>query len=899
VLKAQRPISSTNSNLQTTTYTYPGPTTTISDPYGNEKTVVTDLNGWLRRTTDAYGYQVTLGYDAAGSKTSVTDNQSNTLWTGIYAYGVSAFLTNATDIDMGAWSYTVDALGERTGWTDAKGQTFSMTYDGLSRPQTRTEPDLFTQWTWGSSASSHNIGNLASVCTGTGTNPTNCTSTPGYAEAETYDSLGRLSQRAITVPVSGAATTFTYSFGYNSTTGFLNTLTYPTSTSGYAFELQYGYQNGYLESITDISDSPNVTVWTANCANAAGQITQETLGSGILTQRTYDADTYWLGSIQSGVATASCSSPPSSAAVKNLGFAYDEMGDVTQRQDNNLGLTENIYYDDDYRLSYTELGSTENLSISYGATGNITSRSDIAGGASWTYSSSHVHQVTQAGSSSYAYGYDANGNMTSRQGQTITWSSYNYPTAISAGSGSTAESVNLYYGPDRQRWYQYYSGNSTTEGTYYIGGLLEMVNNGSVTNYRHYIYAGGEPVSVYSRQSNGTNTFYYTLSDHQGSVSAITNSSAGVVVNESFTPYGNRRNPTTWSGADSNQDLETSAGITRQGYTFQTQLGLWMGMNHMNGRVQDSLIGRFMSADPFIQDPTNPQDYNRYSYVNDNPVSSTDPTGFDCAGAWCPPVTVPVNATPIGDPDYCDLCSGFFPWPNPDNPQAGAGYFDFFDPQGLSSPPAGGGMLWSPPTGVPSASAQQAAAAIQTVMITAQYPSLLEYLEALAAQAAIASEDALVDANEWWARQPKSQCSGWGAATRCIPIRRLVGSPMAVVVPGGPLTLYRGVPSTSPAFQNALNGLAIPRGGPASMLEHIGFETQSSFTSWTSDWEVAFEKGTGGYTTSGVVLQYDFGPGTVTPANSVYPYAEEIFGESEFLATGPVSGAIPFEVVAP
>jgi RHS repeat-associated protein len=49
---------------------------------------------------------------------------------------------------------------------------------------------------------------------------------------------------------------------------------------------------------------------------------------------------------------------------------------------------------------------------------------------------------------------------------------------------------------------------------------------------------------------------------------------------------------------------------------------------HLNGRVYDPLIGKFLSGDPFIAEPTNGQNYNRYSYVLNNPTNSTDPTGF-------------------------------------------------------------------------------------------------------------------------------------------------------------------------------------------------------------------------------------------------------------------------------
>lgn len=226
------------------------------------------------------------------------------------------------------------------------------------------------------------------------------------------------------------------------------------------------------------------------------------------------------------------------------------------------------------------------------------------------------------------YSYDANGNAYSRQGSAITWSSYNYPTTVNAGSGSTAETVAFSYGPDRQRWQQMYTGNSTQETTNYIGGLMEVVANGSATDYRHYINVGSEQVAVYSRKSNGTNTLSYLLSDHQASVASITNSSGGVVVGESFTAFGSRRNPSTWSGAPSNSDLTTIAGITREGYTFQSALGLWMGMNHMNGRVEDAITGRMLSADPNVPHPTSSQDYNRLSYVDNNPVTLSDPSGF-------------------------------------------------------------------------------------------------------------------------------------------------------------------------------------------------------------------------------------------------------------------------------
>jgi RHS repeat-associated protein len=607
----QRPISQNDSTLQSTSYAYDGDTATVTDPNGHTRTLIHDVNGWLRETEDALGYKVTLGYDAVGNRTKVTDNSGNTLWSGTYDYPVAPFLIGSTDVDTGTWGYTVDALGELTAWTDAKNQHFSMTYDALSRPHTRTEPDLFTQWTWGSSAASHNIGKLASVCTGTGS----ACSSSYYSENETYDSLGRPYQRSIAIPTMG---TYTYTWQYNSTTGFLDTLTYPVSTSGQALKLKYAYQNGILQSITDTLDSPNVTVWQADSQNPAGQITQETLGNSLVTTRAYDAVTHWLSSVESG--------PGGGSSIQNQGFLYDEVGNVTQRQENNLGLSENFYYDSDNRLSYSTLNGTQNLSLNYNGMGNITSRSDVASGASWTYDPVHVHQVTEAGSNAYQYVYDANGNVTSRQGSSISWTSYNYPTLIN--DSATGESVSFVYGPDRSPWFEETQGPSSTELAYHVGGLMDIVVAGGSTTTRDFIYAGNEPVAV-DVPGSGASGFHYFQTDEQGSITEITNSSGQLSVNESFAAFGARRDPATWSGSPTAAQLTTIEGITRHGYTFQDVLGSQMGLNQMVGRVEDAITGRFLSADPTIPDPTDPQSYNRYSYTINNPLTYTDPTGFD------------------------------------------------------------------------------------------------------------------------------------------------------------------------------------------------------------------------------------------------------------------------------
>jgi YD repeat-containing protein len=269
VIQAQRPISASNSAVQTTTYQYQGRTTVVTDAEGKTTTKITDVNGWLRRSQDMNGYYQNFGYDAFGSLKSVTDSQSNTLFQSTYAYGLQPFQTSTFDMDLGSWGYTPNALGEVMAYTDNKGISFTASYDALSRPLTRTEPDNTTAWTWGNNAGLHNIGQLQSV-----------TSITGTTENYSYDAIGRLSQRDITAD----GTTYSYSSSYNSL-GLPDTLTYPTSTSGYRLKLQYLYQNGILQKVKDFNAS--TIFWQANAMNSRGQITQAQLGNGIVANRNY------------------------------------------------------------------------------------------------------------------------------------------------------------------------------------------------------------------------------------------------------------------------------------------------------------------------------------------------------------------------------------------------------------------------------------------------------------------------------------------------------------------------------------------------------------------------------------------------------------------------------------
>jgi RHS repeat-associated protein len=110
--------------------------------------------------------------------------------------------------------------------------------------------------------------------------------------------------------------------------------------------------------------------------------------------------------------------------------------------------------------------------------------------------------------------------------------------------------------------------------------------------------------------------------DHLGSVAVITNEAGAVVERLAYDAWGKRRFP---NGAD--DPAGSIESQTTRGFTGHEQLDD-VALVHMNGRVYDPLLGRMISADPTVPDPLNAQAWNRYSYVGNDPLAFTDPSGF-------------------------------------------------------------------------------------------------------------------------------------------------------------------------------------------------------------------------------------------------------------------------------
>ncbi|WP_157981259.1 RHS repeat domain-containing protein [Aliidiomarina iranensis] len=133
----------------------------------------------------------------------------------------------------------------------------------------------------------------------------------------------------------------------------------------------------------------------------------------------------------------------------------------------------------------------------------------------------------------------------------------------------------------------------------------------------------------------------------------ITDDAGQVEEKLSFDAFGKRRAVLKSNNQAVNFTLASILSLTHKGYTGHEQVD-HASVVQMGGRIYDAHIGRFLQADPFVQSPSNSQNFNRYSYVLNNPLSYTDPSGYlfkklnKILGKFAPIVSIAIMLIPGG-----------------------------------------------------------------------------------------------------------------------------------------------------------------------------------------------------------------------------------------------------------
>lgn len=181
-----------------------------------------------------------------------------------------------------------------------------------------------------------------------------------------------------------------------------------------------------------------------------------------------------------------------------------------------------------------------------------------------------------------------------------------------------------YYGNADRVKMQLKKNNSDQPIRYYIDGQYEL--DSGIAGTKEKLYIGGNyytAVAVLVKEGTGAWNLYFICRDYLGSITHITDVNGTLKQELSYDAWGRLRNPANQQlySADSQPTL-----FLGRGYTGHEHLNEF-GLINMNARLYDPVLGRFLSPDPYVQNPSSTQNLNRYSYCLNNPLRYNDPNG--------------------------------------------------------------------------------------------------------------------------------------------------------------------------------------------------------------------------------------------------------------------------------
>jgi RHS repeat-associated protein len=302
---------------------------------------------------------------------------------------------------------------------------------------------------------------------------------------------------------------------------------------------------------------------------------------------TEQPDVNWAPNAQMGLDSWNLNPALQQATTLTINYVYDPLNRLTEAN--------YLETDDYYHYAYDAVGNRETLQKS--VLGFVTND---------TYVYDDANRLTSANDVTYAW--DNNGNL-KKDG--VNAYEYDFANRLvktcqdtsSNGICDTGETVlaSYVYNGLNDRLRETVNGVTTTFTMDLNAGLTQALSDGTNT----YIYGNGRIA-----QAAGAGTEYF-LGDALGSVRQMTNTSSAITYAKAYDPYGV---VTTTSGASQ----------TAYGYTGEFTSN---NLVYLRARMYAPYLNQFIQPDTIVPDPYMPADWNKYTYVRDNPINFTDPTG--------------------------------------------------------------------------------------------------------------------------------------------------------------------------------------------------------------------------------------------------------------------------------
>ncbi|WP_052744899.1 RHS repeat-associated core domain-containing protein [Micromonospora sp. HK10] len=615
-----------------TTTSYGGNWVAEDPPAGDTATMtVFDADGRTVELRQFTGGAPTGGYDAtrytytrAGQLATVTDPAGN-VWR--HSYDLRGRETRTEDPDTGTRLTTFDDGDRVLSTTDSRGRTLAYTYDELDRKTAMfdgsTAGTKLAEWTYDTLAGGK----------GLPTGSTRYAAGRAYQnEVYGYDAAGRPTGSTITIPSeeTGLGGTYRTRVTYNAADQ-VTAMLLPKVGDIPSETLQYGYDTG-LGLATTLRTA---TAWYV-AASAYTELSETrsyslgASGSQVVRDFTYELGTRRLASAVTRTRTTS------ETVQSDVRYTYDPAGNVTRIADQATG--DRQCFTSDYLRRLTEAWTpsgddcatapaTTGLggpapywhSYRYDKVGNRLSEVQHAAGGDITRGYAYpaagsdqphtLRSVTTTGpggSRTDSYGYDSDGNTTTRTvagaGQTLTWDAEGRLASVTEGGRTTS----YLYDADGNRLIR----RDPTGTTVYLGTdeLRQPAGGGAAVGTRYYTHAG-DTMAV---RTGGQLT--WLVPDHHGTGQLAVNAVSLAITRRYQLPFGAERGaaPAGWPG--------------EKGFVGGT-IDASSGLTHLGAREYDPGTGRFISVDPII-DVNDPQQMHGYAYGNNNPATLSDPDGL-------------------------------------------------------------------------------------------------------------------------------------------------------------------------------------------------------------------------------------------------------------------------------
>ncbi|MBS2963234.1 hypothetical protein KGA66_09265 [Actinocrinis puniceicyclus] len=632
----QTQITDTADNTSKTAYDFLGRPATNTLPDNSSTTLQYDAAGDLLQTQakDPSGtvlITTSATYDADGNRLSAVDELQHA---STFTYNADGELTQEVQPVTAGSSVTIsfgyDAAGNRTRYTDGRGNNWIYTYNPWNLQESVIEPTTSTYTTAAQST-------VTTAYDADG-RPVTQTQPGGVSITAGYDNNGNLTSQS----GSGAdVATASRTFGYDGDGRITSASTTAVGTSGSA-----GYQPATSETYTYNDRGELLTA-----SGAAGSSSFSYNADALMTQRNDAA-----GTTSYGYNGADQLSTVTDATTNTIAqYTYNTLDQVKQIQYGTGGNLRQFGYNTLHQLTGDTLtnaaGTTTLAAINYGYdnNGNLTSKTTtgFAGASSNTYSYDFANRLTSwiSGSATTNYAYDASGNRT-QVGANV--------YAYDARDELTGDGVNTYTYTARGTM------SSQTSASGVVNYASDAFNQQISVGAQSYGYDASGRVITDTSSGGGTRTLQYSgtgndVASDGADTYAWDPSGALVGIGAAASGGGTTPGSGTLAYTDQHTDVVgdfTATGTALSGSTAYDPLGnvltssnrlgsvgyqsAWTdnatGKANMAARWYNPATGQFMNKDTAQVSPVpNSAQANPFAYVGDDPLTATDPTGH-CGG---------------------------------------------------------------------------------------------------------------------------------------------------------------------------------------------------------------------------------------------------------------------------